>query len=92
MRLLRQAFVDPLLLGNNWCVNSGTSIPVQALSGFCPVTCGCRRGDYQCPDSCPAPGENEVMPTGRGATNPLWYATTGAQIAAGYATQTAASD
>lgn len=40
--------------GVNLCVELASYYPVRPLSYFCPVTCGCRRGDKHCPDSCPA--------------------------------------
>ena len=40
----------------NVCVENGASVPLKALSIFCPVACGCRAGDNDCPDSCPARG------------------------------------
>jgi len=38
----------------NFCVELATYYPVKPLSYFCPVSCGCRRGDKHCPDTCPA--------------------------------------
>ena len=42
-------------LSANFCVrDGGFGFPFQPMSLFCPVSCGCRSGDRDCPDSCPA--------------------------------------
>ena len=39
----------------NFCVrDGGFGFPFKPLSLLCPVSCGCRAGDNDCPDSCPA--------------------------------------
>ena len=42
--------------GVNLCVRGGSFFPFKGISIFCPVSCGCRAGDNDCPDSCPARG------------------------------------
>lgn len=49
-----QLAFPPHFYGQNFCVEVGSVWPVKPLSYFCPVTCGCRRGDPHCPDQCPA--------------------------------------
>ena len=41
-------------VGVSPCVENGYYYPVKPMSYFCPVACGCRAGDNDCPDSCPA--------------------------------------
>lgn len=36
------------------CLEGGTWLPIRQLASACPVTCGCRAGDPNCPLSCPA--------------------------------------
>ena len=66
--------IPPHFVGINFCVNQGTTWPVKPLSYFCPVACGCRRGDPHCPDRCPerdTPNEPTCSPTQRSpALNP----------------------
>ena len=46
--------IPPHFYGFNFCVERGSVWPIKPLSYFCPVSCGCRRGDPHCPDQCPA--------------------------------------
>ena len=44
---------DMFGLDVNPCVEGNFYYPIKPLSIFCPVSCGCRSGDNDCPDSCP---------------------------------------
>ena len=61
-------FISVYTIGfnSNYCVSGGTSFPIQPLSGFCPQACGCRRGDVQCPFTCPDPPATQPSLTGEG--------------------------
>lgn len=48
-----------LLFNTNICVEAGSWSPIKPLSYFCPVTCGCRKGDAHCPNTCPERKETE---------------------------------
>lgn len=48
---------QPYSAGINPCVEDGAWFPLKPLSYYCPVACGCHRGDAHCPDTCPVRGE-----------------------------------
>ena len=49
----------PYRFGQNICVENGEPRPIKPLSYFCPVACGCRRGQAHCPDTCPSQSASE---------------------------------
>jgi hypothetical protein len=49
----------PYRFGYNLCGENTVAYPHKPISYFCPVACGCRKGQRHCPDSCPSPSASE---------------------------------